>query len=324
MKKMQDMGGFFVAAVTPYDEQGRFSAPALHKLMDKTIAEGAKGFLIGGSSAECPLLTHEERVEGLQAAAQYENREKTKLMASVAAISTDEAIEYAKAAKALGYDAMISTVPYYYKFGMKAISAYYGALREAVDLPLFLYNFPGNTGVELDIADDHIRGMLTDGTIAGVQKMVHIAQAEQFYEQDYYTPSDDGFHVFDTEYGKIGIVVCFDRHYPESIRTESLMGAELILIPTVNTKTEPSEMFEWELRVQAFHNSTAVAMCNRVGKEGEMDFSGESMVVDANGDVIAKADDAEGILYAEVDLAKSSEIRSRRTYTGLRRTELYK
>lgn len=44
MKKMQDMGGFFVAAVTPYDEQGRFSAPALHKLMDKTIAEGAKGF----------------------------------------------------------------------------------------------------------------------------------------------------------------------------------------------------------------------------------------------------------------------------------------
>lgn len=163
MKKMQDMGGFFVAAVTPYDEQGRFSAPALHKLMDKTIAEGAKGFLIGGSSAECPLLTHEERVEGLQAAAQYENREKTKLMASVAAISTDEAIEYAKTAKALGYDAMISTVPYYYKFGMKAISAYYGALREAVDLPLFLYNFPGNTGVELDIADDHIRGMLTDG-----------------------------------------------------------------------------------------------------------------------------------------------------------------
>jgi len=61
-----------------------------------------------------------------------------------------------------------------------------------------------------------------DGEIKGIQKMVHVAQAEQFYEQDYYTPSDDGFKVFDTEYGKIGIVVCFDRHYPESIRTESL------------------------------------------------------------------------------------------------------
>lgn len=60
------------------------------------------------------------------------------------------------------------------------------------------------------------------GEVIGIQKMVHVAQVEQFYEQDYYTPSDDGFHVFDTEFGKIGIVVCFDRHYPESIRTESL------------------------------------------------------------------------------------------------------
>ena len=148
--------------------------------MDKTIAEGAKGFLIGGSSAECPLLTHAERVEGLEAAAKYRDRAKTKLIASVAAISTDEAVEYAKTAKELGYDAMISTVPYYYKFGMKAISAYYGALREAVDLPLFLYNFPGNTGVELDIADDHIRGMLTDGTIAGVkQTSLNLYQMER-------------------------------------------------------------------------------------------------------------------------------------------------
>lgn len=61
-------------------------------------------------------------------------------------------------------------------------------------------------------------------TVSDVQKMVHVAQAEQFYEQDYYEPADDGFHVFDTEYGKIGIVVCFDRHYPESIRTEVIMG----------------------------------------------------------------------------------------------------
>lgn len=126
--------------------------------------------------------------------------------------------------------------------------------------------------------------------IAGIQKMVHVAQANQFFEQDYYTPADDGFHVFDTEYGKIGIVVCFDRHYPESIRTEALMGADLILIPTVNTKAEPSEMFEWELRVQAFHNSVYIAMGNRVGTEGQMDFSGESIVIDANGNTIVKAE----------------------------------
>ena len=161
------------------------------------------------------------------------------------------------------------------------------------------------------------------GTISGIQKMVHVAQAEQFYEQDYYTPSDEGFQVFDTEFGRIGIVVCFDRHYPESIRTEVLMGADLILIPTVNTKAEPSQMFEWELRVQAFQNSVYLAMCNRTGTEGGMQFSGESVVVDANGDLLVKVDDQEQILYADLDLEEAGRIRNSRPYTNLRRTEWY-
>jgi predicted amidohydrolase len=162
------------------------------------------------------------------------------------------------------------------------------------------------------------------GTVIGIQKMVHIAQAEQFYEQDYYTPSDTGFQVFDTAWGKIGIVVCFDRHYPESIRTESLMGAELILIPTVNTKREPLEMFEWEVRVQAFQNSVAIAMCNRVGTEGHMVFAGESLLTDANGTVIIKADDTEQLIVAEIDLQAVGKIRNQKPYTSLRRLELYR
>lgn len=161
------------------------------------------------------------------------------------------------------------------------------------------------------------------GNIMGVQKMVHIAQARQFYEQDYYEPSDTGFQVFDTEYGRIGIVVCFDRHYPESIRTETLMGADLILIPTVNTKAEPSEMFEWELRVQAFQNSVAIAMCNRVGREDEMEFSGESIVVSPTGEVIAKADDKEQIVYVDIDISKASTLRNKKPYTCFRRKEFY-
>jgi predicted amidohydrolase len=161
------------------------------------------------------------------------------------------------------------------------------------------------------------------GEVIGVQKMVHIAQAECFYEQDYYAPSDTGFQVFHTELGKIGIVVCFDRHYPESIRTESIMGADLILIPTVNTKSEPLEMFEWEIRVQSFQNSVAIAMCNRVGTEGNMVFAGESIAVDANGNVIVKADDSEQLIFAEIDLPDVKKVRSRKPYTTLRRTELY-
>lgn len=163
----------------------------------------------------------------------------------------------------------------------------------------------------------------SDGNIKGIQKMVHVAQAEQFYEQDYYEPSDTGFHVLDTEFGKIGIVVCFDRHYPESIRTEAIMGADLILIPTVNTKSEPSQMFEWELRVQAFQNSVAIAMCNRAGTEGQMEFSGESISVDANGNVITKADDKEQIVYFDINLSDSQKIRNSRPYTNLRRKDFY-
>lgn len=162
-----------------------------------------------------------------------------------------------------------------------------------------------------------------NGEIIGVQKMVHIAQADKFYEQDYYTPADDGFKVFDTKYGKIGIVVCFDRHYPESIRTEALMGADLILVPTVNTKAEPMEMFRWEIRVQAFQNSVAVAMCNRVGTEGEMNFAGESISVTPTGDVAVIADDAEQIVYTDIDMSLSKKIRNSKTYTQLRRTEFY-
>ena len=161
------------------------------------------------------------------------------------------------------------------------------------------------------------------GEIIGKQKMVHIAQCPQFYEQDYYTPSEEGFQVFHTPIGCIGIVVCFDRHYPESIRTEALLGAELILVPTANTKDEPSELFQWEIKIQAFQNSVNVAMCNRVGLEGEMDFSGESLVSDFNGETIALANDQEQLLYAEIDLSAARETRERKPYIALRRPELY-
>ena len=161
------------------------------------------------------------------------------------------------------------------------------------------------------------------GEIIGRQKMVHVAQSEKFYEQSYYTPSEEGFHVFDTPLGKIGIVVCFDRHYPESIRTEALRGAELIIIPTANTKSEPSELFLWEVRVQAFQNSVNIAMCNRVGIEDEMNFSGESIVCDYEGNIASLAGDDEELLIAEVDMRSASDTRRRKPYVRLRRTELY-
>ena len=161
------------------------------------------------------------------------------------------------------------------------------------------------------------------GKVLGSGKMVHIAQVPCFYEQDYYEPSDTGFQVFPTPYGNIGIVVCFDRHYPESIRTCVLKGADLIIIPTANTKAEPTELFEWELRVPAMQNGVFIAMCNRTGLEGDMDFCGESIVVDPNGEVVAKADDQAQILYADINLTHTQEARNNRPYLPLRRPDLY-
>lgn len=162
-----------------------------------------------------------------------------------------------------------------------------------------------------------------EGNVLGVSKMVHIAQAPGFYEQDYYAPADSGFKVYKTPFGMIGIVVCFDRHLPESIRTAALKGAALILIPTANTVNEPRDVFECELRAAAYQNGVFIAMCNRVGKEGDTTFCGESTVVDPDAVVLAKADDREGLLVADIDLSKSVLAQLARPYLSLRRTDFY-
>lgn len=158
----------------------------------------------------------------------------------------------------------------------------------------------------------------TDGSIVGISKMVHVVQAPLYYEQDYYTPSDVGFQTFVTEVAAVGVAICFDRHFPESFRVLKLQGANIVLIPTANHVGEPLEKFEWEVRVAAMQNQVYVAMCNRVGREGAMTFCGESIVADPNGDVVAKADASEQILYADLDLALADDSLNERSYLRLR------
>jgi predicted amidohydrolase len=83
-------------------------------------------------------------------------------------------------------------------------------------------------------------------------------------------------------------------------------------------------MFEWEIRVQAFQNSVVIAMCNRVGAEGDMVFAGESLLTDANGNILVKAADTESLILAEINLQAVEKVRSEKPYTALRRTEMYK
>ena len=162
------------------------------------------------------------------------------------------------------------------------------------------------------------------GVTRGISKMVHITQAPLFYEQDYYTPAEDGFHVYDTPWGKVGIVICFDRHLPESIRTCAALGADLILIPTANTEGEPMELFEWELRVQAMQSSVWVAMCNRTGREDAMLFNGQSLVIDPHGNVATQTGSDETLLLCDVDLAAAAALRGQNPYFTLRRPGCYR
>ena len=109
-----------------------------------------------------------------------------------------------------------------------------------------------------------------DGSVSADAKMVHIASARNFYETDYYMPSEDGFFVYDTPFGKVGIVICYDRHLPESIATCAAKGADLVIIPAANVKTEPLEMYEWDSERHFYRNGKprrrggCAGLCGRI------------------------------------------------------------
>lgn len=175
----RNMKGVYVASLTPFDKEGRFNAKALEKLMERNLKEGAAGFFMGGSSAECFLLSHKERVATFETAASFKDR--TDLIAHVGAISTWEAIEFAKEAKALGFAHISATAPLYYGFSAKEIASYYYDISKAVDMPVIVYNFPGNTKKEFDLSNPVYRELFTSGAIEGVKHTNQVVyQMERF------------------------------------------------------------------------------------------------------------------------------------------------
>ena len=159
MKTKQELVGIYVASITAFDQAGNVDAAALQKLMQRNINEGAAGFFVGGSSGECFMLTEAERVQVFEAAAAYAG--KTNLIAHVGAIGTAEAVRYAKAAMGMGYDVVAATAPFYYGFSPKEVCRYYYDIAEASGSPVLIYNFPGNTHREFDVANrTYIMGIL--------------------------------------------------------------------------------------------------------------------------------------------------------------------
>jgi predicted amidohydrolase len=164
-----------------------------------------------------------------------------------------------------------------------------------------------------------------DGTLLGVTRMIHITDYPCFWEQGYYAPGDTGAPVYDTRAGRVGVAICYDRHYPEYMRALALAGAELVVVPQAGAVGEwPEGLFEAELRVAAFQNGYHAALCNRVGEEACLTFAGESYVCDPEGRVIARAGaGSEEILYADLDLEAGRRSHARRLFLRDRRPELY-
>jgi predicted amidohydrolase len=164
-----------------------------------------------------------------------------------------------------------------------------------------------------------------DGRLLGRTRMVHITEYACFHEQGYYTPGDTGAPVYDTKAGRIGVAICYDRHYPEYMRALAVAGADLVVVPQAGSVGEwPEGLYEAEMRVAAFQNGYHVALCNRVGKEECLTFGGESFVCSPDGRVIARAPDlADAILYAEIDTDENDKSHARQLFMRHRRPELY-
>ena len=165
----------------------------------------------------------------------------------------------------------------------------------------------------------------TDGEIMGRTRMVHITDYAWFHEQGYYTPGDTGAPVYDTPFAKIGIAICYDRHYPEYMRALAVAGAEIVFVPQAGAVGEwPDGLFEAELRVASFQNGYFTALCNRVGKEPEVDFAGESFVCNPAGKVIARAaHGTEEILFCDIRLNEISDSHAKKLFLRDRRPDLY-
>jgi len=164
-----------------------------------------------------------------------------------------------------------------------------------------------------------------DGTLLGRTRMVHITDYPQFHERGYYAPSELGAPVYDTAFGRVGVAICYDRHFPEYMRALAVAGAQLVVVPQAGAVGEwPEGLYEAEMRVAAFQNGYYTALCNRVGREDELDFAGESFVCDPEGRVIARAGTGtEEILPCDVDLEALEGATARRLFLPDRRPELY-
>jgi N-carbamoylputrescine amidase len=176
-----------------------------------------------------------------------------------------------------------------------------------------------------------------DGSLLGIYRKMHIPDDPLYYEKFYFTPGDLGFRAWQTRYGKIGVLICWDQWYPEAARLTALLGAEILFYPTAigwhpREKAELGERQHsaWETvqRAHAIANGCYVAVPNRVGHEklaGEgIEFWGQSFVAGTSGEILAKASATENeTLVVPLDLSQVDDTRTHWPFLRDRRIDAY-
>ena len=176
-----------------------------------------------------------------------------------------------------------------------------------------------------------------DGSLLGIYRKMHIPNDPLYHEKFYFTPGDLGFRTWDTRFGKIGVLICWDQWYPEAARLTAMQGAELLFYPTAigwhpseKEKYGEQQRDAWQTiqRSHAVANGCFVASVNRVGHETPVggdgiEFWGGSFVAGTSGEILSQAGLDESVLLLEVDLGTVDVTRTHWPFLRDRRIDAY-
>lgn len=187
-------------------------------------------------------------------------------------------------------------------------------------VPLYEKQITGvyyNTAVVID----------ADGSVLGKYRKTHIPQVNRFWEKFYFKPGNLGYPIFETRYAKIGVYICYDRHFPEPARALGLAGAEITFNPSATTASQSQYLWKLEQPAHAVANGFFTGAINRVGVEEEFGpgrFYGTSYFCDPRGRIIAEGtEDTDDVVVADLDLDMIKEVRDTWQFYRDRRPETY-
>jgi len=179
--------------------------------------------------------------------------------------------------------------------------------------PGFLYN----TAAVID----------ADGSYLGKYRKTHIPQVNGFWEKFYFRPGNLGYPVFDTAVGKVGVYICYDRHFPEGWRALGLGGAQMVFNPSATSRGHSSYIWKVEQTASAVANMYFVGAINRIGVEelGTNDFYGTSYFADPRGEFVGDpaSDQTEELVVRDLNLDMIEDIRKQWAFYRDRRPDIY-